>query len=283
MIRSFSQLFFFFAFCCASLQAQSALDYQEEDQRLFEAMVDRLQSSAALQGPTSERLIALGKTFLGTPYVAKTLEQEGDEQVVLNLRGLDCTTYIENVLAFDRLFQNKQSALEEFGQQLEYIRYRDGQLQGYSSRLHYFTDWIRNNEQKGLVKNMTAALGGVEEERAINFMGTHPQYYPQLSAEAEVDKIRKTEETLSKEAFCYIPLDQIEGIEEQIASGDILALVTSIQGLDVTHTGFAIWQEEQLHLMHASTSGEVVISKKPLREYLKGIKKNIGILVVRPL
>jgi len=53
--------------------------------------------------------------------------------------------------------------------------------------------------------------------------------------------------------------------------------------LDVTHTGFAIWQGEQLHLMHASTSGEVVISKKPLREYLKGIKKNMGILVVRPL
>ena len=267
----------------ALLHGQKMLNYTTEDSQRFAALTQQMEALGLSDLANNERLITLGKLFLGTPYVAKTLEQEGDESIVLNLRGLDCTTYVENVLAFNQLSLQSEKSLEEFGKQIERIRYRDGRLRGYSSRLHYFSDWISNNEEKGLVKDLTASLGGVKEVRNIDFMGKHPQFYPQLSEEAEVQKITKIEEGLSTRPFVYLPLAKIPAIEHQIESGDILALVTSINGLDVTHTGFALWQNGQLHLLHASTSGEVVISEKPLTAYLKGIKKNIGILVVRPL
>lgn len=267
----------------ALLYGQKTLYYTPEDSQRFAELTQKMEGLELPNLAKKERLIALGKLFLGTPYVAKTLELEGGESIVLNLRGLDCTTYVENVLAFNQLSLQPEKSLEDFGKQIERIRYRDGQLHGYSSRLHYFSEWISNNEEKGLVKDLTTSMGSVTEVRNIDFMGKHPQFYPQLSDKGEVQKITKIEERLSSQPFNYIPLAEIPAIEHKIESGDILALVTSINGLDVTHTGFALWQKGQLHLLHASTSGEVVISDKPLTSYLKGIKKNIGILVVRPL
>jgi hypothetical protein len=270
-------------FCSTLLHSQKTLNYTPEDTQRFAVLTQEMKALESSALPSNERLIALGKLFLGTPYVAKTLELDGDESIVLNLRGLDCTTYIENVLAFNQLSLQREKSLEEFGKQIERIRYRDGRLRGYSSRLHYFSDWIQNNEEKGLVKNITASLGGIKEVRNIDFMGKHPQYYPQLSDVSEVKKMEQIENRLSAQPFVYLPTAEIPTIKNKIESGDILALVTSINGLDVTHTGFALWQKGQLHIMHASTSGEVVISEKPLTTYLEGLKNNIGILVVRPL
>ena len=155
---------------------------------------------------------------------------------------------------------------------------------GYPSRLHYFTEWIRNNEKKGLVKDITRELGGVELEKPINFMGTHRNLYPFLASDENFEAMLKVEKELAKEKLCYLPQDHIESKEHLIKSGDILALATSIKGLDVTHTGIAIHQPDgRLHLLHASSkNGEVEISELPLADYLKNIKSNIGIIVARP-
>ena len=70
--------------------------------------------------------------------------------------------------------------------------------------------------------------------------------------------------------------------ELPIVDGDILALVTTIEGLDVTHLGFAVWRGNTLHLMHASTKlGRVVIDEQSLFDYLKNRKSCPGIRVVR--
>ncbi|MEM9142981.1 MAG: N-acetylmuramoyl-L-alanine amidase-like domain-containing protein [Bacteroidota bacterium] len=229
-------------------------------------------------------LTAIGRTFLGTPYVAKTLEVGDTETLVVNLQGLDCTTFVENVMAFGLLVKNGQADFPAFTDHLKTIRYKDGELNGYGSRLHYFSEWIANNAQKGLVKDMTSELGGVELDKDINFMGTHRELYPFLKDDDNFDQILETEERLNAEPFCYVPQDQIEAREELIQTGDIIALATSINGLDVTHTGVAVREKDgRIHLLHASTgSMEVEVTEKPLVDYLKGIKNNIGILVARP-
>ena len=96
--------------------------------------------------------------------------------------------------------------------------------------------------------------------------------------------MQHVEQELAKETLCYLPQDQIANKEQLIRSGDIIALATSIKGLDVTHTGIAIHQPDgRLHLLHASSkNGEVEISELPLADYLKNIKSNIGIIVARP-
>lgn len=238
-----------------------------------------------LESDFGKTIVAVGKTFLETPYVAKTLEIGKTESLVVNLQGLDCTTFIENVLAFSLMLKNEQTEFLNFTQTLETIRYKDGKLDGYGSRLHYFTEWIRNNEQKGIIKSITAEIGGIEIEKDINFMGTHRELYPFLKDEANFEKILATEKNLAKETFCYLPQDQIEANEHLIKTGDIIALATSINGLDVTHTGIATREKDgRIHLLHASTGTmEVEVTKKPLAEYLKGVKKNIGILVARPI
>ncbi len=231
-----------------------------------------------------DSLVAIGKTFLKIPYVAKTLEIGEKESLVVNLHGLDCTTFIENVLAFTQLYRNNESTFESFATILEKIRYRDGKLDGYTSRLHYFTDWISNNETKGLVKNITNEIGGKTVLKEINFMGTHRNLYPFLKDDSNYAKILKTETNLKEKEFCVLAQDDIAANEHLIQSGDIIALATSIKGLDVTHTGIAIRQDDgRIHLLHASTeSMQVEITKLPLVDYLKKIKSNIGIMVARP-
>lgn len=228
--------------------------------------------------------VLIGKSFLGTPYVEKTLEIGEKESLVVNLSGLDCTTFVENVLAFSLVLQDEERDFKTFTDKLKTIRYRDGMLDGYSSRLHYFTEWIRNNNEKGFVQDITSELGGFEVDKVINFMGRHRNLYPFLSDDDNYTKILEVEAQLAEETLCILPQESIISVEDKLNEGDIIALATSIKGLDVTHTGFAIRMPTgRIHLLHASSSGEVTITKEPLADYLKKIKNNTGIIVARPL
>lgn len=237
-----------------------------------------------VQPSYGDTLVAIGNTFLGIPYVAKTLEVGETESLVINLQGLDCTTYVENVLAFGGMLRKGEKDLESFARTLEKIRYKDGKLKGYPSRLHYFSEWIANNQHKGLVKDITADLGGKALTKDINFMSTHRELYPFLSDEDNYLQIKASERYLNDQPLYVLAKDKIEAKEHLLHSGDIIALATSINGLDVTHTGFAIRKENgRIHLLHASSSNEEVeISELPLADYLKNIRHNTGIMVARP-
>ncbi|WP_339711281.1 N-acetylmuramoyl-L-alanine amidase-like domain-containing protein [uncultured Kriegella sp.] len=237
------------------------------------------------QNDFGKTLVAIGKTFMGTPYVAKTLEIGETESLVINLQGLDCTTYVENVLAFGIMQREGRFNFDDFTENLETIRYNNGKLDGYASRLHYFSEWIANNEEKGLLKDITAEIGGMEITKPINFMSTHRELYPFLKDNANFKKIQASENYLNNKSICVLPQSAIETNEHLIQTGDIIALATSINGLDVTHTGIATREKDgRIHLLHASTvSMKVEISKLPLTDYLKHIKKNTGIMVARPI
>lgn len=244
-----------------------------------------IQIDGLLESDFGKTVVAVGKTFLGTPYVAKTLEIGETETLVVNLQGLDCTTYVENVLAFSLMLRNGKSSFEEFTIILERIRYKDGSLDGYASRLHYFSEWIANNEKKGLLKDITNDIGGVAITKKIDFMSTHRELYPFLKDDANYEKIKASENYLNAQPICVLAQAEIEANEYLIQTGDIIALTTSINGLDVTHTGIATREKDgRIHLLHASTgSNKVEISELPLADYLKKIKKNTGIMVARPI
>ena len=249
------------------------------------AVEDKIHTISGLESDDfAMELVAIGKTFLGTPYVAKTLEVGQEESLVITLEGLDCTTYVENVLAFGLVKQLQDPSFNSFVQSLEKIRYRDGKLNGYGSRLHYFTEWISDNEKKGLVQNITASLGGEEVDKKLNFMSAHRDLYPYLADDTSFEQILETEKKLKQQPLCVVSQDMLAKNEDVLQSGDIIALATSIDGLDVTHTGFAIRTTDgRIHLLHASSSGAVEISELPLVDYLKKIKNNTGVMVARPL
>lgn len=274
-------LFLLFLFVQTSFAQQ--ITCSPQDKQAYEDKI--IQVDGLLEDDFGTTIVSIGKTFMNVPYVAKTLEIGETETLVVNLHGLDCTTFVENVLAFGLMLKSKKSDFDSFTRTLETIRYKNGELNGYSSRLHYFTDWIRNNTSKSLIKDITIDIGGIEVKKAINFMGTHRNLYPFLANDENYAQILKTEENLNQKNICFLPQDQIEVNEHLIQSGDIIALATAIKGLDVTHTGIATREKDgRIHLLHASTgSMQVEVSKLPLADYLKKIKNNIGIIISRPL
>ncbi len=274
-------LFLLFYIISSSVCAQT-ITCSVKDKELFSSKIASLKSDYLPNILSGETIIEVGKTFIGTPYVAKTLEIGPKETLVINLQGLDCTTFVENVLALSLMLIHDKDDFNSYTYYLEKIRYRDGKLDGYGSRLHYFTEWISNNEQKGFIKNITNNIGGVEIDKNIDFMSTHRELYPFLKEDSNFTGIQQAEINIGKSGICFLPKSEIQKNESLIKSGDIIALTTSIKGLDVTHTGFAIRKKTgRIHLLHASSKGQVVISKFPLTDYLQGIKKNTGIIVSR--
>lgn len=250
---------------------------------LCQSHLEGIKAADLSQRALNDIVITVGKRFLGTPYVAKTLDIEGEEKLVVNLQGLDCTTFLENTVVMSRLVQQNRLDIESFHQELAHIRYRDSEPDGYPSRLHYFTEWIHTSGQKGIIRDITEEIGGVPFDKSIDFMSTHRDAYAQLVNDEYYAAIQQMEATLNATyPRSYIPTAKIQEVEHLIQDGDLLALTTSIKGLDVAHVGLALHQNGRLHLFHASTgSNEVEISKKPLAEYQEGIKSQTGVMVLR--
>ncbi|MBT8386261.1 MAG: DUF1460 domain-containing protein [Ignavibacteria bacterium] len=236
--------------------------------------------------PINEVIVEIGKSFIGTDYVAHTLEVNDEEKLVINLSALDCNTFVENVLALSRCIKQSNTSFDDFQDDVKLMRYRDGKIDQYPSRLHYFTDWIFNNEEKGIVKNITEEIGGEILELNISFMSSHPEYYRHLKAKSEfISLIKKQEEEINKREHFFIAQEQISEIEQEIESGDLLAFTSTITGLDVNHVGIAVrMDDDRIHVLHAPNVGyKVQISKLPLTEYVNNIEKNTGVIVVRVL
>jgi len=276
-------LLLLFLLTCVSLVFSQQITCSPKDKAAVESKL--VEIDGMFQGDFGRTMVNVGKTFIKTPYVAKTLEIGIAETLVVNLHGLDCTTFVENVLAFSLLLRQQEKSFDAYLKNLEIIRYKDGVLDGYASRLHYFSEWIANNAEKGLLKDITDGIGGEEITKDIDFMSTHRDLYPFLADDSNFSKIKASENYLNRQVICVLAQDKIAENEHLIQTGDIIALATSINGLDVTHTGIATREKDgRIHLLHASTrSMEVEVSKKPLADYLKGIKNNTGIMVARPL
>lgn len=237
----------------------------------------------AVCGPIAE-VWCWASCYLGVPYVSGTLDVSGEERLVLDTTGLDCTTFVELSVA-RRLAMHDTLTFE---QHVQALRYRNGVIDGYLSRLHYFSDWVSENTRRGVWFELSpSSPSGIwrNDTLALAFMSCHPNYYPYLKNNAwAVDSMRTIERRYTGLPFSYIAKEYLNFSPSQlpIRDGDIIALVTTIEGLDVTHLGFAVWVDEKLHLMHASMSHcKVVIDDRTLYDYLKDRSSCPGVRVVR--
>jgi hypothetical protein len=256
---------------------------QPEDSVIFEQRMATAREQRFDTLDIGATIVAFGRTFVGAPYTPATLEVPGDERLVINLRELDCVTYVESMLAMARVLHAGTPTFAAFKRELLRIRYRDGELKGYPSRLHYFSEWIGNNEQKGIVQHITQRIGGVADTGAISFMTKHPDAYRQFADSGIPQQIGDIETRLSGMQRFFLPESQIAAHEREIRDGDIIAATSTLEGLDIAHTGIALWQNGRLHLMHAPLVGSVVeISERPLADRIQGISAQDGIMVARP-
>jgi Protein of unknown function (DUF1460) len=228
-----------------------------------------------------ERIIAFAKLFINKPYVGGTLEEAAPERLIVNLNQFDCSTLVETVIA---LSLAKNNDFEDFKSKLQSIRYRNGNIANYGSRLHYLTDWLIENDKNGILQLQTKQMGGVPYLKKIDFMSTHWNFYPRANSPEIKNEILACEKELNKKSLSYIPKQKVAAIESKIKDGDIIAITTSKAGLDCSHQGIAIWKLGKLHLLHSSsTYKKVIISELPLVDYLNKVTSHSGIMVTRIL
>lgn len=255
--------------------------FKPEDKLIAEEKLNMFSSKSNL--PISELITEIGLSFLGTPYVAATLENGLDEKLVINLRELDCTTFVENCLALARTLKLKKTDFDSFTAELEKIRYRKGIRNKYPSRLHYFSEWIHDNDKKGFISEKPNQ-SGEKSVKTINYMSTHPADYPVLKEHPElIPEIAQQEKEISKNGFMYFPKNNISNLYSHLRNGDIVGLTSNIEGVDINHVGIIIKKGMEFYLLHAPLSGKkVLVSEQPLTDFIKPASKNSGIMIARP-
>lgn len=242
-------------------------------------------TAGAQNGQDNNPMLNYGIGFLNTPYVAHTLEDEGQEDLIINCDEVDCTTFVEYALAMALSpTEDGQIAEGDFADKLQAIRYRDGKIDGYTSRLHYIADWINNGVRSGFLEDVAAAYSPYTQKLSLSYMSSHPEQYKKLSNSPQnVAKMKEIEKSLNGQEFHYVPKDQLpyNGLP-WIKNGDIIAITTNTPGLDVAHMGIAFYVNGTLSLLHASSKEKkVVVSKVALRQMLESNNSHTGIRVLR--
>lgn len=255
--------------------------YNTLDIEIYNDLIKTVLRRSSETTPMGDLMIIIGTYFLGFPYIGKTLEEEA-ERLVINLREFDCFTFVENATALARLVKIGKIDFNDYMAALKRVRYRDGRVSGYTSRLHYFSDWFIDNEKKGIVRAITNENVGKPLHKAINYMTTHRDNYHGLRSDRAFKKMAVFEKNLSERPLYYIPKAEFGQRENVIENGDIIALTTGIEGLDVMHVGLAVFLDREIHLLHASDiEKQVVISDMSLFEYLSGRETMTGFMVGR--
>ncbi|WP_106152751.1 N-acetylmuramoyl-L-alanine amidase-like domain-containing protein [Marinilabilia salmonicolor] len=255
-----------------------------QDSVVFEELLADLDLENLKTRELSEVVVDIALYFEDAPYVAHTLEISDQECLVVNLREFDCTTFVENVLALSWVVKSGDASFDRYVDLLKELRYRNGNLSGYPSRLHYFTDWLYDNEQIGIVRVVSNDFGDADFDASVNFMSENFSRYPALANDSSfVDEMRSVEKLVSLIKFKKVSPGHISNVTNSIHDGDIVAFSTNIDGLDIVHLGFSYFTNGQLRFIHASTNGNRVrISEQTLEEYVNSQKHIDGVLVARP-
>ena len=258
-----------------------------EGREVFDRLVTQGRERRWSELPMGARIGAIGMALRQTPYVASTLELYDDREVCsVDFRGLDCVTFFELALAFARVLKRGEPTQDALLAEVTFLRYRGGQLRDYASRLHYLSDWLWDNQAKGVARLITPELPGAARfTRRVTFMSTHPAAYRQLKASPEqLAKIALQEAEINARTIYYVPKEKVAAAQRLLATGDIVGVTTTLEGLDCAHSGMCYRDEAGVpRLLHASTTRNAVILDEDLTTYVASVRTHSGIMVARPL
>lgn len=227
--------------------------------------LDLIMREAAAVSDIGKRIDFISKKFLNTPYQESTLigDINTPEVFVINLEGMDCMTFIEYIEAM-RL----SGSYVEFTENLRKVRYRKGEV-AYECRRHFFTDWVGYTPQT--VEDITTTIGGIKSvkvRKRLNLNSDGTYILPGIC--------------ITEREISCIPVDAIDNIViERLKSGDYAGIYSDKDGLDVTHTGIIIKDENDVYLRHASSRRNTYkVIDEELTNYLTG---KDGLIILRPI
>lgn len=264
-----------------STAAQQPIDFRNEQTdttRITEILI----KEAACTDPGS--LTRIAEMFIGNPYEGATLEGSETETLKVNIDTFDCTTFVETVMALAYTAAENRQSWRDFAYNLRNIRYRHGETDGYASRLHYVSDWILDNANSGLLREVTADYPNVRYGvKTLNYMTNHRDSYLALADDENFQAMKNVEAGYSNHRYPYIKGVGLKGksIAKIAQDGDIVIFTTSIRGLDATHMGIIKMIDGDPRLIHASSrAGKVVLDDLSVAEYIAKNQPE-GIRIVR--
>ena len=287
------KIFLFLITCTFVLQmkAQSTVpQYTPEDSIRVMNLLQSAEKDAANDTTAGQTMLRIGRAIekMNIPYVAHTLEPNDQERLIINLRELDCTTFVESAMALTLCVRSGRTTFDDYCRILQKIRYWQGRAPQYIRRLHYFTSWIEDNTTMDLVKELQTPnppFTAVQTVQA-HYMTQHVDKYRMLTVNPQdVPMIREMEKRIEGKKYRYIPKQQLYNnrqLRNTIHDGDIIVIITNIKGLDTQHIGIAAWHADGLHLLNASSIHHRVIEEPmTLRQYLYKHPTMPGIRIVR--
>lgn len=287
------KIILFLITCTFVLQtkAQSTVpQYTPEDSIRVMNLLQSAEKDAAKDSTAGQTMLRIGRAIekMNIPYVAHTLEPNDQERLIINLRELDCTTFVESAMALTLCVRSGRTTFDDYCRILQKIRYWQGRAPQYIRRLHYFTSWIEDNTTMDLVRELQTPnppFTAVQTVQA-HYMTQHVDKYRMLTVNPQdVPMIREMEKRIEGKKYRYIPKQQLYNnrlLRKTIHDGDIIVIITNIKGLDTQHIGIAAWHADGLHLLNASSIHHRVIEEPmTLRQYLYKHPTMPGIRIVR--
>ena len=185
----------------------------------------------------AQRIELLSGKFLNTKYEDSTLV--GDithpEELVINLDGMDCFTFIDYVEAMQL-----SDSYPMFIDNIKRIRYQSGQVD-YRKRNHFFTDWAVYNSAN--IVDVTREVGGQGTRTVNKILNKKADGRPYLPGIPVKERV-----------VHYIPSESIDdNVTGRLKTGDYIGIYTDKDGLDVSHTGVLIRKGDVVYLRHASS------------------------------
>lgn len=253
--------------------------------------VERLIKSS-IQLPVSRRIEFISKYLLGRKYRKETrarLKKQKAARPAVKVEAtnaqplpvkilktsmtyLDCMTYVEHVLAIAAA--SKADYQKGFLCRLiDVVFNANGQPLMSHHRNHFTSAWGDVNERKGYVKNMARNHPlAVMREVHLNRVGKNRTFYVE-------DRFMIAG---APQQVWFFPRDKVLEKRVPLASGDVVAMVTDKEGLDVTHMGFYIERNGKKFLRHASLKLNRVVDQD-FYAYIVDGKSIRGLMVFRPL
>ncbi len=223
--------------------------------------LDNAEAASLLEATSGEaslsaRLDAISRSFLGRPYVENSLVggPETPEVLTISLEAFDCVTYIETVLglAFSRSVTSVITTICE-------MRYDGGEVD-WRRRNHFMIDWARNNEMRGMVKNLTKGARTVEKTRTLGSINGLP---------------------LKKATFRCFPKQRLLQVSPACETGDLILFASTRKWLDVFHVGLLVKHVNRLLMRHATLTAGCVI-EQDLVEFIRNNRMS-GFMLLRPV
>ncbi|MFD8248827.1 DUF1460 domain-containing protein [Nocardia sp. NPDC059691] len=256
------------ALVCAAVSTPTVALGAPEAVRLDDVTARKLDELLSLraQAPASaskaELIELLSRRFLGTPYGANMLVGSATqpEQLVIDLRRVDCFTFLDYVEALTR-----STDREQFTTNLIRTRYAGGHVD-FQQRKHFFTDWSNVTDVAATDITATLSTAAVTVTEHLNAKADGGTYLPGLPV---VDR-----------AITYIPSAAVgQDVVSGLRTGDYIGAYADQPGLDVTHVGIFVMTDAGPVFRNASSlAGNDKVVDSPFAEY---VRSTPGIVVLR--